>query len=409
MNYTSLRYATIVLLLATQCPLFTARAEAQLNFEPQELATQLQVGYAVRALDMNQDDRLDIAIVDSKRVLWLEAPEWIEHVIYETPDAKFDNVSFAPHDIDDDGLVDFALGSDWQFGNSDSGGAIGWLQHTSSGPWVYHAIASEPTTHRMNWIALGDSTKPSLIVAPLKGRGSRPPGFDQVGIRLLAFDPPADPTQQAWARRVLTDALHVMHNFEASDLDDDGQSEIITASYEGVTWIRSSAQGEIELKRLGAGQEEPAPQRGASEIRAGKLADGGDYIATIEPWHGDKVVVYVAPENWQQSSELWPRTVLDEQLAWGHAVACANLDDDADQELVIGVRDNQSDQHRCGLRIYDPIDASAGKWQRSVLDPGGVAIEDLTVADLDADGDVDIVAVGRATHNVKIYWNQFKK
>ena len=90
-------------------------------------------------------------------------------------------------------------------------------------------------------------------------------------------------------------------------------------------------------------------------------------------------------------------------------MACANLDDDADQELVIGVRDNQSDQHRCGLRIYDPVDAAAGKWQRTVHDPGGVAIEDLTVADLDGDGDIDIVAVGRATHNVKIYWNQIKK
>lgn len=414
MSYTALRYAWIVLSLGTKCCLFTVQVAAQLNFEPQELNTQLQVGYAVRALDMNQDERLDIAIVDSKRVLWLEAPEWTEHVIYETPDAKFDNVCFAPHDIDGDGLVDFALGADWQFGNSDSGGTIGWLQHTPSGPWAYHAIASEPTTHRMNWIALGDSKKPALIVAPLKGRGSRLPGFDQVGIRMLAFDPPTDPTQQTWGRRVLTDALHVMHNFEASDLDGDGKTEIIAASYEGVTWIRSSAQGEIapgeiELKRLGAGQEEPAPKRGASEIRAGKLAEGGNYLATIEPWHGDKVVVYVAPKNWQQSNELWPRTVLDEQLAWGHAVACANLDDDPDQELVIGVRDNQNDQHRCGLRIYDPVDAAAGKWQRSVFDPGGVAIEDLTVADLDGDGDIDIVAVGRATHNVKIYWNQLIK
>lgn len=409
MNYTSLRYASMILFFGTHCSLFKSQAAAQLNFEPQELTTHLQVGYAVKALDVNQDDRLDIAILDSKRVLWLEAPDWIEHVVYETPDAKFDNVCFAPHDIDGDGLVDFALGADWQFGNSDSGGTIGWLQQTSSGPWVYHAIASEPTTHRMNWVALGDSNAPSLIVAPLKGRGSRPPGFDQVGIRMLAFDPPADPSQQTWERRVLTDALHVMHNFEASDLDDDEQSEIIAASYEGATWIRMDAQGEIELKRLGAGQEEPAPKRGASEIRAGKLAGGGIYLATIEPWHGDKVVVYVAPEGWQRSNELWPRTVLDEQLAWGHAVACANLDDDADQELVIGVRDNQSDQHRCGLRIYDPVDALAGKWQRSLHDPGGVAIEDLSVADLDGDGDVDIVAVGRATHNVKIYWNQFKK
>ncbi len=99
--------------------------------------------------------------------------------------------------------------------------------------------------------------------------------------------------------------------------------------------------------------------------------------------------------------------MLDEELAWGHAVACANLDDDLDQELIIGVRDDKKGtEHRRGLRIYDPGNASEGRWQRTLVDP--VATEDLTVADLEADGDNDIIAVGRKTHNVKIYWNQLK-
>ena len=82
MNYKSLRYASILLFLGTQGSLSTSQAVAQLNFEPQELATQLQVGYAVQALDVNKDDRLDIASVDSKRDLWLQSPNWVEHVVY---------------------------------------------------------------------------------------------------------------------------------------------------------------------------------------------------------------------------------------------------------------------------------------------------------------------------------------
>ena len=376
----------------------------------QELPVQLQVGYAVRAIDINADGRLDVAIVDSKRVLWLENPTWAAHVVYETPDAKFDNVCFAPHDINGDGRVDLALGSDWQANNSDSGGSIGWLEHTASGPWKYREVATEPTTHRMNWVDMAGAGKPQLVVAPLKGRGSRAPGFEQTALRLLAFEPGSNPADESWGRSVVTDQLHVMHNFEVTDLDDDGKSDLITASYEGVNWLRfnksGGTDGKVTMKHIGSGQVEAAPKRGSSEIRRGKLVDGRNYIATIEPWHGDKVVVYVAPENWQTQTELWPRFILDEELAWGHAIAIANLDDDADQELVIGVRDDKSDSHRCGVRIYDPIDAAKGNWNRQIVDAGGVAVEDLVTADLDNDGDQDIIAVGRATHNAKIYWNQ---
>jgi hypothetical protein len=33
-------------------------------------------------------------------------------------------------------------------------------------------------------------------------------------------------------------------------------------------------------------------------------------------------------------------------------------------------------------------------------------VEDLATGDFDNDGDVDIVAVGRSTHNAVIYWNE---
>ena len=35
-----------------------------------------------------------------------------------------------------------------------------------------------------------------------------------------------------------------------------------------------------------------------------------------------------------------------------------------------------------------------------------MACEDLCLADLNADGNLDIIASGRATKNVKIYWNE---
>jgi hypothetical protein len=388
----------------------TSRLNAQqIQFAELELPTRLTVGYAVRLLDMNADARLDIVIVDSKRIIWLENPNWKEHTLVEDASQKHDNVCFAPADINGDGRLDFAVGADWQFGNTEGGGSIGWITGGAqpTKPWQQHAIGNEPTTHRMRFADIDNDGQVELIVQPLKGRNTSGPTFEQSGVRLLAYEIPDDPAAGEWKPQVINDELHVSHNFWPTDFNDDGKLDILTASFEGVSLLERSADGNWKRTHLGAGYQNPDQpgKRGASEIKDGRLADGTRYIATIEPWHGFQVVVYTPPE---QEGELWQRQVLDDQLQWGHAVWCANLDSDDDLELIVGVRDDKNDEYHRGLRVYDPQGEQPADWKRHIIDPGSVAIEDLAAGDLNADGRVDIVAVGRQTHNVKIYWNETK-
>jgi hypothetical protein len=385
-------------------------AAAELQFREQELPERLTVGYAVRLIDMNGDKRLDICVVDSKRVIWLENPNWNVHTLMSTPD-KTDNVCFAPYDIDGDGDLDFALGADWTV-NPKAGGTIGWLQSGEPGkPWTLHPIGEEPTTHRMRFADFDGDGRKELIVGPLMGRDSTRPHFAETGVRILSYRIPADPVKGPWVPEVISDDLHVTHNLWPTDLNGDGRLDLLVVSFEGVHVLERGKDGKWTRTRIGTGDQESSPNRGASEIKRGTLAGGADYIATIEPWHGDKVVVYTRPKQPRPegaSEWLWDRHVLDDKLKWGHAVWCANLDDDEDQELIIGVRDNLSDEHRCGLRIFDPQNKAGTEWKRYVIDPGSVAIEDLAAGDLNGDGRIDIVAVGRATKNIKIYWNETK-
>lgn len=408
-----LRSLILVLLLATLSS--TCSLGQSPSFDSIQLPTKLGVGYAVRLVDMNDDKRLDICIVDQQRILWLENPNWTEHILIENQTKK-DNVCFAPYDIDGDGKLDFAFGADWTL-NTKEGGQIGWIraQKDPTAKWEVLPIGEEPTVHRMTFADFDADGKSELIVAPLQGRNATRPNFAESGVRILSYKIPADPVKGPWTPTVICDELHVTHNIQPIDLDQDKKLDLLAVSFEGVHWLRRKGEGDWSRTQIGEGNQATSPNRGASEIKAGYLSKTSPYIATIEPWHGHQVVVYTPPKSDAPAAEgkvtapwLWTRQVIDEELLWGHAIACANLDADPEEELIIGVRDNKSTERPCGVRIYDPNGADPKTWKRTLLDPASVAVEDLTVGDLNGDNKPDIVAVGRATHNVKIYFNKSK-
>lgn len=393
-------------LLALSCLFSFNVGSIRGEWDSEKLPITLQVGYAVRCADINNDGKKDIVIVDSKRIVWLQNPTWETHEIYATPDAAFDNVCIALHDIDQDGQLDAAIGTDWQFTNSDSGGKIGLLFSPKDPrqPWAYRQIDSEPTTHRMTWADTNGDTKSELFVLPLKGRGTRAPDFMQSGVRVLQYEVPADPRNATWTAKPITEQLHVAHNLDTLDFTRDGKTELVIASFEGLTQLSHNSNGAYDALRIGSGQEGAAPAIGSSEVKLFADRNARSRLAvTIEPWHGDKVVLYTETSQKDETGKpkLWNRKVIDQDLKWGHAVAWGDFNNDSNPEIVAGVRDDQNAQWRCGVRVYHY--QANGEWKRELVNPGEVAVEDLVVEDIDGDGKQEIIAVGRATHNAVIY------
>jgi VCBS repeat-containing protein len=378
------------------------------RFKVQEIENGLKVGYAVLLVDVNHDGKPDVVVVDTTRVVWYENPTWKRRNIIDHQ-TKPDNVCIAAYDIDGDGKLDFALGADWHPANTKSGGTLQWLKRgkTLDELWTVHSIDSEPTLHRIRFIDVDGDGKAELVVVPLQGRGSSPRGnwVDGQPVRILAYRIPKDPAKDRWVPEVLDQSLHVVHNFWPVPAADGKGQDILTASYEGVSLLTRDAAGKRVRRHLGAGnQDNPKGKRGSSEIKAGRLKSGRKVIATIEPWHGNQVVVYTEPAD---PKGLWDRHVIDNKLNWGHAVSFADLDGDGGDELIIGVRDDLSKKsgERRGVRLYKALDERGTRWARHVLEDGGVATEDLAVLDLNGDGRPDIVAVGRQTGNARVYWN----
>ena len=352
------------------------------------------------------------------RFTGMKTPTWKRHDILRSGTEK-DNVCIQPHDIDGDGRIDFALGAGSRPPDTAKASTLQWLGRDSEGNWqIHHIDYHEPALHRLRWGDVKGTGKKQLVVAPLQGRGTRPPNWGQgEGVRVLVHDIPDDPVNQAWPVEIADQSLHTIHNLQLVDVDGDHRDEIVLACWEGVFLLDREENGKWTRTKIGSGNQQSAPNKGASEVKIGYLESGFRYIATIEPWHGNQVVVYTSDATSYPAARLLlergetRRQVIAEPLQWGHAVWCANVDQDKDDELIIGQRDPNpaatSGPRGPGVYLFDPRPgAYPPVFDRITVDDGGMACEDALAADLDGDGRNEIVAGGRATHNVKIYWNR---
>jgi hypothetical protein len=376
-----IKACVLVLLLAG-----ALAAPRELRFETQEIATDFGVGYALAVADVNGDGRTDILAINATDLVWFQAPTWEKRVILPAGATVADNVALAPFDVDGDGRLDVALGAGWLRENT---GTLQWVRQSAPGAspaWEIHPIGAEHTLHRMRWADVDGDGREELVVVPLHGKGTKGPAWDGPAAPVLVFRRPPNPRKDAWPREVAADALHIQHNFITTNLDGDPADEIVVASKEGLYALDRGRDGQWSRAQIGEG----AP----GEVKLGRV-QGGRLLATVEPWHGTSLVVYA------EAPAVWTRNVIEAALAEGHALGWADFDGDGDDELAAGWRGAPSP----GLALYD-VDRAGRLLRKTVVDAGGMATEDLIVGDFDRDRRPDIVAAGRSTRNIKIYWNR---
>jgi hypothetical protein len=383
--------------LALVVSLVASTAAAQVKFRPQEIQSDFGVVYAVATHDMNKDGKPDIVAINPAQAVWFENPSWTKHVMMDGATKK-DNVCFGVEDIDGDGQPDIAIGADWQPTNTASGGSLQWIRRdpaNPSGKWLLAPLGEEPTLHRMRWGDVDGDGRNELIVVPLHGRGNKAPAWEGQGARILVYWPGANPAGEPWRMEVADDTLHIVHNLIVVD------GEIWTASREGVHALKRAANGSWRKRKLGAG----AP----GEIKLGRV-NRIRHLATVEPWHGNRIVVYEEPTEAadpQAGTKIappviagaeWKRTEIETGLSQAHALGWGDFDGNGSDDLAVGWRGKP-----WGVAWYTR--RPDGSWAKQMVD-GGVAGEDLAVDDLNGDGKPEIIAVGRATANVRIYWNE---
>ena len=370
-------------------------------FEERLIDDQVEIGYGAAIADVNGDGKNDILLADKKLIVWYENPTWQKHIIAESLTEK-DHVCIAARDIDGDGKCEIAVGAEWNPGDTENSGAVFYLIPPAdrTQKWEPVKLHHEPTVHRMKWVR-GLDGKYALVVVPLHGRGNK--NAEGAGVRVLAYTKPTDPHAE-WTTSVIIDSMHATHNLDIVPTGPNEPESFLLCGKEGVVRLSPSTDG-WQQQWITHHPADSKELKGAGEVRWGVFANGSPYVATIEPMHGNQLCLYVPPAEGPKSRE-WNRTVLDDTLIDGHALACHDVLGLRNRQIVVGWRAMTQIGARVGIKIFSTSKEDGTEWQQSLIDDNGISCEDAVVGDLDGDGDLDIVGAGRRTKNLKIYWNK---
>jgi hypothetical protein len=383
------------------------------KFREQTIDDKIEIGYAVTVADVDGDGKPDILVVDKKQIVWYHNPDWTKHVIAENL-TEHDNVCIAARDIDGSGKCSIAVGAEWNPADTVNSGAVFYLIPPADRTQKWEPVkfpSVEPTTHRMKWVRRGNkedgSPRYDLVVVPLHGRGNK--NGEGAAVKVLAYQMPKNPHDE-WKSEVVIDKLmHMTHNFDIQKPSrNSDQESLALGGKEGLMWLENMGKWEpIWIKNHQESQE----LKGVGEARYGSRPQSprhyGEMVCTVEPMHGNILAIY-EKMNDDLNPSSWKRTELDTTLVEGHALACGDLLGLGRDQIVVGWRGKTNDRlGKVGIKMF-VSDENGEHWEQHLIDDNAMACEDLVLADLNGDGKLDIIASGRRTKNVKIYWNETK-
>ncbi|MDX1966125.1 MAG: FG-GAP-like repeat-containing protein [Planctomycetaceae bacterium] len=332
-------------------------------------------------IDVNCDGKLDVVAGG----WWYEAPAWNRHFVREVEviRGRNDDYSNLPLDVNGDGRLDL-ISANYRSGR------IYWIEQPAdaNAPWTTH-LAAEPG--RMETARLAD----------MNGDGRLdllPNGVDWAAwweIRTRSGDDGR--AAVSWIRHDLPREV-AGHGVGSGDINGDGRLDVVSSK----GWAEAPADSN------GAWTFRPEfrlHRDACIPILVFDVDHDGDADVVWSRGHGTGI--YWLEQSIPDGVRTWTKHVIDASWSQPHTLMLADITADGVPEVITGKRYLAHEGKDAGE--WDPLIVCAYRfqnesrtWTRTVLSSGERVGWDLDpkAADLDADGDVDLVCPGRSG----LYW-----
>jgi uncharacterized protein (DUF3820 family) len=343
--------------------------------------------------DFNGDGRIDIFCGDS----WYEAPSWTRHKVRDVPASGpnphyHEDFADSPLDVNGDGRPDIVTCN--YFGKR-----VGWVQNPggpATAAWQEHEIDLPGNMETGEMVNLVGDAQPEFL--------------PNVGSTVVFYELTSrNPVQ--WTRRDLG-AEGAGHGVGAGDLNSDGRNDVITPK----GWYEQLADGGWSFHAEFA--------LGAAGIMILGYDVDGDQLQDVLYGNGHGFGLYWLRQTKQpDGSRQWQKQTIDDTFSQVHTLVLAQLDGEGEPELVTGKRvyahESEAGATDGSVVFYFQYDRKAGTWQKHTVFQGDPAVNapenardrwalkdfpkgsagtglQMSVVDIDADGDLDLVCPGKS-------------